>query len=398
MPDDARGGEPETEAQRRDRILNQVRVWCDTAHIEGRPLAELSDDAAVLIAAAYLDEPTQQILANRRRTHRSIPSIGGFAGLRRLADERRRLEEKAAAQRGGAVQTVYNLRATDAAKRLQGLRNVIVTSSVHYANTLRTIRRDRRAGIHLDPLQRERLFEALQYTPTPLQLTPIDQVRRVAFGAAAGSIAKLSENFRIGERGKRVADSLAGPATTENGKFADRYDTLLYLAGALFDRVEGSSVWQSDHFAVQRSQLDLADELIQIAVDTVALRDIDFELEAVLSGILLESARNQVESRKAALVPVWDQLVVRVAALARIGDLLSKAESQLRSVAAVQQTISLDARIDDLIARSGNRELSAANTHFVGDQFDGVDQLLMSYQALLYDDILALTARGATGT
>jgi hypothetical protein len=65
---------------------------------------------------------------------------------------------------------------------------------------------------------------------------------------------------------------------------------------------------------------------------------------------------------------------------------------QLRSVLAVNRAMSLDSRIDDLIARSGDRELSAVNTHHVGDQFDGVEELMLTYQSALYGDIAELTA------
>ncbi|NKS78228.1 hypothetical protein GS539_21225, partial [Rhodococcus hoagii] len=55
---------------------------------------------------------------------------------------------------------------------------------------------------------------------------------------------------------------------------------------------------------------------------------------------------------------------------------------------------SLDTRIDELIARSGDRELSADNTHHVGDQFGGVEELMGTYRVALGGDIAELTARG----
>lgn len=389
MSEDLRVGRDETEPQRRERILDQVRRWCEQSRIDGVH-RRLSDDAAVLIAAGLLDEHTRAVLANRRREGRGIPTIGGFDALRRLTDEYARLDRKSAGVRPGPIQMLYKYRVGELRKRLRSLRSTVVMPGPHYANGVRAMRRDRRIGIHLELVQRDALFAALQRTPASFVASPTDQVRNVALEAATEWITGRSDNRRMAAIAQRAAETIAG---TEGDRFVDRYDTLLYLAGSLYDRVNGSSVWQSDHFAVQRAQLDLADELIQIAVDTVALRGISAELSAAIQIARIESARAQIRARQLALAPVWDQLLDRVAALARIGDLLSKAEDQLQSMAAVQRTMSLDSRIDDLISRSGNRELSAANTHFVGDQFVDVDELMISYQSLLYSDILALTSR-----
>ncbi|OOL30529.1 hypothetical protein GQ85_19265, partial [Rhodococcus rhodochrous] len=166
---------------------------------------------------------------------------------------------------------------------------------------------------------------------------------------------------------------------------------LLFLAGTLYDRIEGSTAWRSDHLAVQRSQLDLADELTQIAVDAVTLRGLLAELADARRAA--PSARAAVDARIAALAPVWDQLLDRVAALARIGELLTVAEVQLRTAEVEARTASLDERIDSLIGRSGARELSADNTHFVGDQFGIAAELMGSLRSELKGDIAELTAR-----
>ncbi|WP_027502891.1 hypothetical protein [Rhodococcus sp. UNC363MFTsu5.1] len=391
-------GEFETAAQRRERISLQVRRWSEDAWVDAR-LPVLSDEAAVLIAAGHLDSATREILAERRRTGRTIPSIGGFGALRRLTDEQARLAGRAAELRPGPVQAVFTFRAAEVAKRLAHLRAALVLSATHYASGVRAIRRERRDGVHLEPDQREALFAALQRTPVPVTSgeRPVDQVRNATLGAAAERVAALTESTPLAGVGRRAAEALAQGAAPEGERFADRYDTLLYLAGTLYDRIDGSSAWHSEHFLIQRAQLDLADELIQIAADTVALRGITAELAAAMQSTRGEGARAQITARQTALAPVWGQLVDRVAALARIGDLLSQAEDQLQTIAAVQRTMSLDSRIDDLIARSGNRELSAENTHHVGDQFGGVEELMGTYQSVLYGDILALTSRADPG-
>lgn len=288
---------------------------------------------------------------------------------------------------------VASYRATEVERRLLTTRARFLHSPAHWANGVRSIRRDRRDGVHLEPGQREALFDALTRTPAPVPDGGTDQATAAALSAAGQRLAGLAERTPWAAAGRRAADALGAAAGQPGRRFVDRYDGLLYLAGSLFDRIETSVAWRSDHFAVQRVQLDLADELQQIAVDTVALRGIGGELAAALESTRIEAARESIRTRQRALAVVWEQLVDRVAALARIGDLLGEAEEQLRSAAALQRTASLDARIDDLVARAGNRELSTENTHYVGDQIGGVDEMMLGYQVLLQGDIQALRAR-----
>lgn len=378
--------------QRRARITAQVRQWVEEARIDGFR-QDLSADAAALIAAGHLDEQTREVLANRRRIGRPLPDIGGFGNLRALADDYARLDSKARSMRPGVIQLLASARAGDVERKLLTARAKFVHSPEHYANGVRAIRRDRRDGVHLEPAQRDVLFEALARTPAPVSEHRTDQTTAAAVTAAAERIAGLAERTPWAAAGKRAAEALGGTVAGRPERFVDRFDALLFLAGSLYDRIDGSTAWHSDHFAVQRVQLDLADELTQIAVDTVALRGIGGELTAALAAARGDAARAQIRSRQRALEPVWDQLVERVSALARIGDLLGDVEEQLRSMAAVQRSMSLDSRIDDLVARAGNRELSTENTHHVGDQIGGVDELILGYQALLHGDIQALQSR-----
>ncbi|MDH6281647.1 hypothetical protein [Prescottella agglutinans] len=380
--------------ERRARINEQVRYWCERARLDGRH-PQLSDTASVLIAAGRVDAVTRGILAARRRAGRALPSIGGFGDLRLLADEHARIVRKAASMRPGPVQLAYRYRAAELGKRLDGLRSATTMSSAHYAGGVRAIRRDRRDGVHLDPEQRDALFVALTRTPAPLpvQRRHLHELRNAVLEGTASRVTRVSEQTRAQDVGRRAADALESAVEPDDDRFADRYDTLLFLAGTLYDRIEGSAAWHSEYFAVQRAQLDLAEELAQIAVDTVALYGIVGELDNALEST--PEAREHVESRRDALAPVWDQLVERVAALARIGDLLAQAEIQLRAMESMRWATSLDSRIDELIARSGNRELSAENTHQVGDQLGGVEELIGTFRNTLGVDIAALTARGA---
>ncbi|MFD4467616.1 hypothetical protein ACFWPA_04900 [Rhodococcus sp. NPDC058505] len=378
-------------ALRRERITAQVRRWCEEARVDGFR-RDLTAGAAVLIAAGHLDDGTRTVLANRRRLGRTLPDLGGFGALRMLADDYARLDRKARSMRPGVMQVLAAARASEVERRLLSARAKFLHAPAHYANGVRTIRRDRRDGVHLEPVQREALFDALARTPVPMPEHRMDQATAAAVTVAAERLAGLVERTPLAAAGQRAAEALGGRAGQPD-RFVDRFDALLFLAGALYDRIDGSEAWRSDYFAVQRAQLDLADELTQIAVDAVALRGIGGELDEALRHANGDAARDQIRSRQRALDQVWDQLVERVAALARIGDLLGEAEGQLRSMAAVQRTMSLDTRIDELIARAGDRELSTENTHHVGDQIGGVDEVMVGYQALLHGDILALQTR-----
>ncbi|WP_305094469.1 hypothetical protein [Prescottella sp. R16] len=375
-----------------ERIDGDIRRWCAEARLDGRH-PPLSDAAAVLIAAGRVGPEIRQILAVRRLAGRGLPSIGGFGELRLLADEYTRLTGKAASLRPGPKQLAYRYRAAELGKRLDGLRSALTTSTAHYASGVRAIRRDRRDGLHLDPDQRGALFAALTRTPAPLPVArrQLHELHNAVVEATAERVVRGSDGTRAAEAGRRAAAALERATVPDDDRFTDRFDTLLFLTGLLYDRIEGSAAWHSEHFAMQRAQLDLPDEVTQIAVDAVALSGIVAELDAAAAST--PEAREHVASRRAALEPVWEQLVDRVAALARIANLLVQAETQLRAAASMRWATSLDTRIDDLIARSGNRELSAANTHQVGDQLGEIEELLGTFRTALVGDIATLTAR-----
>lgn len=375
---------------RRTRIAGQVRRWCETGSIEGGH-APQSDAAAVALAAGYLDESARAVLANRRRVGRRLPTLDGFGELRRLSDEHARLRTRIDGLRPGAARLALEYRANELGKRIRAARQTVVHSPLHYAQGVRAVRRDRRDGLHLEIEQREALFAALRRTPAPLPVTPVEQARGVVLGVAVDRVGRWSERTPLAETGRRIAERLGREVPSGDDRFVDRYDTLLFLAGALYDRVEASAAWRSEYFEVQRAQLDLAEELTQIAVDTVALRDLLDELQSAIRSA--PEARSGLESRVAALEPVWDQILARVTALARIGDLLTRAEGHLHLTHIAQRTASLDQRIDDLIGRSGARELSAENTDFVGDQLGAAAEPMVALRSALWTDIAELTAK-----
>ena len=111
-----------------------------------------------------------------------------------------------------------------------------------------------------------------------------------------------------------------------------------------------------------------AEELTQISVDTNSLRSVARDLDRIERTMVDEDTRAQVAGRREALDMVWEQLVGRVSALIRVADLVEESEDEVRTSDAMARARSLDDRIDDLVGRSGNREISADNTNSVGDQ------------------------------
>ena len=385
----------ETPDRRRERIAGQVRRWCDRCAIDGRHVP-LSDAAALALAAGSVDEATRTVLANRRRAGRRLPTLDGFGALRLLADEHAQVSDRMRGQRPGAARLLLEYRANELGKRLRTAEHAFVHSPGHFAQGVRAVRRDRRDGLHLELDQREALFAALCRTPAPVPVAPTEQARGAALSIAVDRLSRWSQRTPVADAGRRAADMIARRMPEDDDRFVDRYDTLLFLAGSLYDRIESSAAWRSEYFAVQRAQLDLAEEITQIAVDAVALRGLLSELHSALGGVTGEggaSARAALEQRVASLGPVWDQLLARVAALARIGDLLGNAESRMSLVDVARRTASLDDRIDDLIGRSGARELSAENTDFVGDQFGSAAELIGSLHTALRSDIAELTRK-----
>lgn len=353
----------------RARRADMIRTIAESARIESTH-DPLSDRAALLIATARLDESVRTIVLARLRAGRKFPALGGFGRLRLMTEELRWLDGRIAEARTGPTKVALTQRRALLARRLGGQRTTFVMSSGRYAHGVRAIRRERREGVHLDVDQRTALFDALCATPTPLGVGPgpLGRVREIAGTIVAERLESVHE------RSAEMARSVAG---RDADRFADRYDTVLFLAGMYHDRMHASRMWESELFAIARAQLDPGTELLHIAVDVVALAQIDAELTAALAvqGDSADDAgRREILVRRGDLFPVWDQVIDRVAALSRIVDELAVAEVEHRSLDAVQRSVGLDERIGELLGRSGDREISADSTHAVSDRISR-DQL-----------------------
>jgi hypothetical protein len=369
-----------------------IRRWCDESKIPGRH-PDLSDAASILIAAGFLSDPARAVLVRRATANMPIPSIGGFGDLRRLNSELHQLDDymrNPRMPRVGAM--VLRSRIMTLTRRRETARNLVTASRPVFAGTVRGIRRERREGLYLDIPERERLFNGLLFTPTPnsLDSSYLRRAGAMAATTAAGVIGQLSDGRS--RAGQWVAEKAATiEASDDDGaaaRFVDGYETVLFVAGNAYDRIVRSPVWRSDHFAVQRTQINVHAELAEIATDVINLRTVRIELDRV--RVVAESdqrLREQLRSREAELRPVWSQLIARVAALTEVADAVAAAAHELQVLDQVNYAGTIDHRIDQLIARSGERELSAENTRRLTEQLGMGRAHLRDYRNILQGNV-----------
>ncbi|HEY9311892.1 hypothetical protein [Williamsia sp.] len=374
-----------------------IRRWCERARLPGHA-PDLSDPAAILIASGFLSEQARAVLVRRSTAGLPVPGIGGFGELRRLQRELGQLEEHL---RNPRVPKVAGLlvrsRVVALSRRRDAARNLVTASKPVFAGTVRGIRRERREGIHLDIGDRERLFNGLLFTPCPnaLDVNYLRRATAMAANTAAGVIGQLTDNrSKAGQwvAGKAATlDDADGETASGTSRFVDGYETLLYIAGNAYDRIVRSPVWHSDHFVVQRGQINVHAEVAEIATDVINLRTVRIELDRVRAvADADERLREQLRSREAELRPVWSQLIERVSALWDVADAVAAGAQELKVLDQVNYAGTIDQRIDHLIARSGERELSAENTRRLGEQLGAGSANLRDYRNILQGNVSAV--------
>lgn len=410
-PEDARG--------RANRAATLFR-WCEQCAVPWQSV-DLSDPAAMLVAAGRADPGTRQAVLARARAGVGLPDVGDYTGLRRDADHLRRMEAAARAPGGRTRSMVYAGRADGVRRRLQALRSSIVAGLVVHPGGVRGVRRERREGVHLTLEQREALFTLLCWTPAPLaayrgraveagQAAVADVTARVfeRYGRYASARADLPDNQRVAPAALgRLERWARGGADGEDGtdresggqrgpeplRFHDVYETSVYLAGRYVDAIRGSRVWNSDSFAPDRVRIDLFDELVRFACDAAELQSLGAELATARACADSAAARRDVDARMRALEPVWAQLMDRLVSLDRIVDAVMRLEAGIRSQDAAARAVSLDYRIDDLVGRVGGHELVTEDLYRVGDDAGSGWAAGEGYRDTVVREIEELTSR-----
>ncbi len=350
-----------------------VRRWCEARAIPGRR-PDLSDTAALLIAAGRLPEATREVVLRRiddragSAVAQPFPDLGGYSRLRRLARIVERGDGSRTARREGAPDLLIGplagardaaeaLRTADARRKLAAYRHAFTVNRRSFGAGVRAVRRARKDAVHLDLDERDLLFDALCRTPSPTAPSAaVVAARSVA--RAAAPVVRLAT--------LHVPDAVAEwvewhrPPETDASVFGDRYEVLLYIAGAVYDRVVDSRSAASGELDEQLMQLDLATDLVQISADATQLSDVWGQLRGAPG--LADGTRSSELDR------VWDELVDRVVALSAVGDLVDEADK--RPVPRAEVAASVDQQIDELVRRSGQRELSIAGARRVAAQLE----------------------------
>jgi len=113
-------------------------------------------------------------------------------------------------------------------------------------------------------------------------------------------------------------------------------------------------------FDEQLGQLDLPTDLVQISADVAQLRSVWGQLRYAPG--LADGTRSGELDR------VWSELVDRVTALTRVGDLVDVADSKRPRRMSIE---SIDQQIHELVQRAGEREISTQSARRVAGQIMG---------------------------
>ena len=138
--------------------------------------------------------------------------------------------------------------------------------------------------------------------------------------------------------------------------------------------------------------MNLHAELAEIAADVIALRAVRIDLDrAKRNGGFDKSFAEQIDRRETVLRPVWTELIERVQALAEVAHVVESAAVELRILAEYNKALTIDDRIDDLIARSGDREMSVDNSKRLTEQVRSGEEQLRIYRDVLQGNIARIS-------
>lgn len=355
-----------------------IARWCAECSVPGL-YPELSDDAAILIASGRVDAQTREVVVRRIEADRIFPELGGYARLRRMDIELAALRRHKPASK--PVAAAVGLRATELSRRIGSARTTFVTDRQSFSSGFRGVRKDRREDVHLDVEQREALFKALRKTPTAnlrregwlgrATAVATDRIgpgviRMIGVGMGSPTFEDKAnvviDRFRVAAQRTRPGGGPQGPSAT----FEDRFETLLFLTGTLYQRIVTSHSWSTEHFDAYRGQLHLVAEIASIAADASDLARIHTTLEAQgLAG-----------TRDKELDPIWAELVQRVVEIGRVATVIDAADAHLAAMRRQGTVTTVDAQIEELVRRAGEREVFTENTRSVVGQLEIAAEVL----------------------
>ncbi|WOC12457.1 hypothetical protein [Gordonia sp. MP11Mi] len=384
-------------APNRSVTAADLRQWTNEARVPGQP-PELSDLGCLLIASGYLTPTARGTLVRRASLDLPLPSpSNGYSELRRVQRSILHAEKylDTTVLPGLVVPIVRSRLATLNRRREDAHRAVVVAKGVMPSGT-RAVRRERRENVYLEIDEREQLFSGLLCTPVPNRPTGARKAGTDVFDKFVGVVGQVGgrgPRRQVEEMAAQVfgPDAVAAGTSSRGASFADGYETLLFVAGHYYDRIRANPAWLSDHFEMQRVQVNLHAELAEIASDIVALRALRVDLDqARHNGGYDAGFIEHIEARENALRPVWSELVDRVHAFSEIAATVESAASELRLLDEFDKASTIDARIDHLLSRSGDRELGADHTRRLSQQVRSGEEQLRVYRDVLQGNIAQL--------
>ena len=386
--------------------LADLRRWTQDSRVPGDP-PSISDAAALLVGAGHMSPAGRALLVRRMSMGLPLPSMNLSAvDLRRTQHTINHLEDQlASGAMPGMVATVLRTRLSGLIRKREDARRLVVLGKGVFASSTRGIRRERRENVYLELDEREKLFAGL--LSTPCSNLPVGGGVRRAGSAAVDRIAGFVGNFAgrgaaesVEEWINEALGSQPGQTTSSargSSSFSDGYETVLFVAGHFYDRIQRNPAWRSDFFEIQRASVNLHAELAEIAGDVVALRNLRIDLDrARASGGYDENFAAHLDQREEALRPVWTQLLERVVALAEIAQTVESAAAELRILNEYDRASTLDARIDNLLARSGDRELSADHSRLLSEQVRSGEEQLRIYRDVLQGNLARISPHAQT--
>ena len=376
-----------------------LRQWTNDARVPGQP-PELSDLAALLIASAFVSPTARATIVRRATQNLPLPvTTSGYSELRRVQRSILHAEKYLGTTvLPGIVVPIVRTRLASLNRKREDARRTVVTAKGVFPSGTRAIRRERRENTYVEIDEREQLFSGLLCTPVPNR-PAVAGARRAGSDAFDKFVGVVGQ---VGGRGPRrqveeLAAQVFGPDAVPSGtgargaSFADGYETLLFIAGHYYDRIRNNRAWLSDHFEMQRVQVNLHAELAEIASDIVALRALRVDLDqARRNGGFDAGFTEHINARENALRPVWSELIDRVLALSEIATTVESAAVELRLLDEFDRASTIDARIDHLLARSGDREIGADNTRRLSQQVRSGEEHLRVYRDVLQGSIAQL--------
>ncbi|MGO3328379.1 hypothetical protein [Gordonia sp. (in: high G+C Gram-positive bacteria)] len=374
-----------------------LRQWTNEARVPGQP-SELSDLACLLIASGYLTPTARGTVVRRASADLPLPSpSNGYSELRRVQRSILHAEKYLdTTVLPSLVVPIVRSRLAVLNRRREDARRAVVTAKGVMPSGTRAVRRERRENVYLEIAEREQLFSGLLCAPVPYRPTGARRAGSDAFDKFVGVVGQVGgrgPRRQVEEMAAQVfgPDAVAPGTTSRGASFADGYETLLFIAGHYYDRIRTNPAWMSDHFEMQRVQVNLHAELAEIASDVIALRALRVDLDqAKNNGGFDAGFIAHIQARESALRPVWSELIDRVLAFSEIAATVESAATELRLLDEFDRASTIDERIDHLLARSGDRELGADNTRRLSQQVRSGEEQLRIYRDVLQGSIAQL--------